>query len=252
MVTPQIFLQELGLSNKEANVYLTLLRRGPSSVRQLAEAANVNRGTTYDILKSLQDHGVVSFYDKDKKTYFVAEEPEAIVHILDDKKKSLHSLRRQFEHVLPQLSSIAKNSNGAKPVARYYHGAKAIRSILLEVLADVEQLEKREYFVYSSSSIAQHLYDAIPDYTKRRVQSEVSVLVIAFGPGGTINEELAERRWISKDEVAPTYTIIFGNKTAFISLDESSHPHGVILEDSNLSETQTLLFKSLWETLSVS
>lgn len=252
MVTPRVFLQELGLSSKEANVYLALLRRGPSSVRQLAEAAGVNRGTTYDILKSLQEHGVVSFYDKDKKTYFVAEEPESIKHLLEDRKKSLQHLHQQFDSVLPQLSLIANSSNGTKPVARYYHGAKAIRSILLEVLADVELLAKREYFVYSSSAIAQHLYEAIPDYTKRRIEANVSVSVIAFGAGGTVKEELAERRWISNDEVAPTYTIIFGNKTAFISLDDQNHPQGVILEDPSLSKTQTLLFKSLWDTVPVS
>ncbi len=60
MISPEVFLSELGLSAKETQVYLTLLRRGPSSVRHVAEAAQVNRGTTYDILKSLQEQGLVS------------------------------------------------------------------------------------------------------------------------------------------------------------------------------------------------
>lgn len=249
MVTPEIFLQELGLSEKERRVYMTLLRRGPSSVRQLAESSEVNRGTTYDILKSLQEQGVVSFFDKDKKTMFVAESPETLQEILENKKRHLKTLEQQLSTVLPQLSSIAALSPSAKPVARYYHGSKAIKSILLEVLHDVGQLEKKEYIVYSSSAIAQHLYDAIPDYTKKRIKADITVRVIAFGPGGNGDDELSERRWLSRETSAPTYTIIFGRKTAFISLDEKEQPHGVILEDLNLANTQRMLFESTWSTL---
>lgn len=249
MVTPELFLQGLGLSSKEVSIYLTLLRRGASSVRQLADVSGVNRGTTYDILKSLQERGLVSYYDQSKKTYFVAEDPAALSQIIDDRRSEIKQMQQQLSDVLPQLSSMAKQETKAKPVARYYHGAKAIRSILLEVLNDVAELPKKEYFVYSSSAIAGHLYEAIPDYTKRRTMAGIYVSVIAFGPGGNNHEELAERRWLSKDQQATTYTIIFGNKTAFISLDDQEQPHGVILEDSNVAQTQILLFQSMWNTL---
>lgn len=249
MVTPQVFLKDLGLSPKEVTVYLALLRRGPSSVRELAQAADVNRGTTYDILKSLQEQGVVSFYDQDKKTYFSAEDPGTLKLLLESRQRSLDYLQKTFNEVIPQLSSIASQSSRSKPVARYYHGAKAIRSILLEVLADVGQLEKKEYFVYSSSAIAQHLYEAIPDFTKRRIKEGISVHVIAYGSAENHLEELSERRWLDQKEIGPTYTIIFGNQTAFISLDDRSHPHGVIIEDINLAESQRMLFQSLWKTL---
>src|SRR5690606_15748176 len=128
---------------KEVSVYLALLRRGPSSVRQLSEVSGVNRGTTYDILKSLQERGVVSFYDESKKTYFVAEDPGSLAQMIDDRRQEILQLQQQLQDVLPQLSSIAKQAAKSKPVARYYHGAKAIRSILLEVLSDVSQLPKK-------------------------------------------------------------------------------------------------------------
>lgn len=249
MVTPQVFLKDLGLSQKEITVYLALLRRGPSSVRELAQASDVNRGTTYDILKSMQEQGVVSFYDQDKKTYFTAEDPNSLSLILESRQRSVDHLNKAFDEVRPQLSSIAAQSSRSKPVARYYHGAKAIRSILLEVLADVGQLEKKEYFVYSSSAIAQHLYEAIPDFTKHRIKKGIFVSVIAYGSGENHLEELSERRWLGQKESGPTYTIIFGNQTAFISLDDRSHPHGVIIEDINLAESQRMLFNSLWKTL---
>lgn len=249
MVTPELFLQELGLSDKERRVYLALLRRGPSSVRQLAESSEVNRGSTYDILKSLQEQGIVSYFDKNKKTLFVAESPETLKELLENKKRHVQTLEQQLTDVLPQLSSIAARSASAKPVARYYHGSKAIRSILLEVLQDVGALEEKEYYVYSSSAIAHHLYDAIPDFTKRRVKANISVRVIAFGSVSNGHDKLAIRKTLNKEQSAPTYTIIFGRKTAFISLDEKDQPHGVILEDLNLANTQRMLFESTWECI---
>ena len=69
-------LKQLGFSEKEIKVYLTLLKSGPSSVRTLAQVSGINRGTTYDILKSLIAQGLVSYYNKAAHQYFTAESPE--------------------------------------------------------------------------------------------------------------------------------------------------------------------------------
>jgi DNA-binding MarR family transcriptional regulator len=44
-------LQELGVSPRETDIYLALLRLGPSSIRDIAAAAKINRGITYAVLK---------------------------------------------------------------------------------------------------------------------------------------------------------------------------------------------------------
>ena len=57
----QNILAKLGLSEKEAKVYVTCLEIGPASVRSIAQAAGVNRGTTYDIIRSLQQRGLAAY-----------------------------------------------------------------------------------------------------------------------------------------------------------------------------------------------
>ena len=47
-------LTKLGLSDKEIAVYTALLSLGSAPVRSVSELAKVNRGTSYDILKSLR------------------------------------------------------------------------------------------------------------------------------------------------------------------------------------------------------
>ena len=50
-------LRQFGLNEKEISVYLSLISLGHSPVREISKTANVNRGTTYDILKSLIELG---------------------------------------------------------------------------------------------------------------------------------------------------------------------------------------------------
>ena len=50
-------LRKYGLSEKEAKVYLALLKKGPSTVNEIAESADLVRTTTYDILKILREEG---------------------------------------------------------------------------------------------------------------------------------------------------------------------------------------------------
>lgn len=249
MTNIDAFLQAIGLSSKEQQVFLALLKRGPSPVAVVADETGVNRGTTYDVLKSLLALGLVSQFDQGKKTFFAAANPDSLHHLVSERQASARDLATQVGDVVAQLQSMSQQAGAQKPVARYFSGAKAVRQILLEVLDDVSTLSDKRYFVYSSASIAKHLYEAIPDFTKRRVKAGIHVSVIALGNGGTDHDPLAERRWLTRETPAPTYTIIYANKTAFISLDRDGNPQGVIIEDPNLAHTQQMLFSSLWESL---
>jgi len=60
---------------------------------------------------------------------------------------------------------------------------------------------------------------------------------------------LDERKWISKKEGAPTYTMIYAGKIALISLDENGEPIGVVVEDKNTYKTQVMIFQTIWEKL---
>jgi Predicted transcriptional regulators len=69
----QIF-EQLGLSERDVSIYKALLALGPSAIRTVAERAGVNRGTTYECLKSLQQRGVVTYLPKGKRRYFSARD----------------------------------------------------------------------------------------------------------------------------------------------------------------------------------
>lgn len=61
-------LKQIGLTNHEAEVYLSLLANGQLSAYELAEKAGLYRQVTYDSLKRLMEKGYVSSAIEGKST----------------------------------------------------------------------------------------------------------------------------------------------------------------------------------------
>lgn len=244
-ITPA--LKKLGLGDKEIRVYLSCLLLGPSPVRKIAVHAEVNRGTTYDLLKSLIQRGLITYYHREKHQYFVAENPEKLVGVVAAREQELAKSKEEIVAALPELQSLF-NSVGGKPVVRYYEGYGGVKHILEDVLRTMDDDSKKTYYVYSSATIRDALYKMYPRFTDERVKQKIAVRVIAIGEGGD-EQLLAERKWLTKTPNVPTYSILYGNKTAFISLDSANIPLGVIIEDESIAKTQKMFFEQLWRTL---
>ncbi len=239
-------LQKLGFSDKYAKVYLTLLRLGPTSVRNLADATGLNRGTTYDALKWLQEKGVVNFYKKDSKQHFVAENPEKLHRMVADQKEDLDVADRQLDRLIPELHALY-HKGGERPVARYFT-SKELRLILEDVLQTCERSEDPEYMIYSTEGIREYLYKDFPTFSDVRIAKGISVKVIAIGDGGELRG-LDERKWLAKKDGTPTYIILYPGKTAYISLDAKGEAIGVVIENDGVYQTQKHIFNSLWSSL---
>ncbi len=239
-------LKKLGFSDKSANVYLTLLRLGPSSVRKLAENCELNRGTTYDILNWLKERGVVTYYNQDTKQYFVAEAPGKLPALVHEQQVELKDAEQRLEKMIPELEALY-NSGGNRPVARYY-SKDEIKDILEDILHTCEVSGEMEYRIYSAEGIRQYVYKDFPTFSDARVSKNISVKVIAIGEGGALRG-LDERKRLSGAQKTPTYIVIYPGKTAYISLDAKQEAVGVVIENGGICETQKMIFDQLWNTL---
>ena len=84
-------LQKIGLTEKEAKVYLAALELGQSTVQQISQKAKVNRATTYVILESLMDKSVIKTLEQGKKRFFVAEGPYALKNVIRKQQEGRHT-----------------------------------------------------------------------------------------------------------------------------------------------------------------
>lgn len=121
-------LEHLGLSDKEARVYLAALELGPSPVQDISHHAKVNRATTYVMIDALTSRGLMSTFQKGKKRYYVSESPDRLLSIVQVEQRALAHKQTEIEKILPALLSMY-NAEGAKPQVRYLEGAEGIETV---------------------------------------------------------------------------------------------------------------------------
>jgi len=241
-------LSELGISPKDVTVYLTLLREGPGSVRQLATSTGINRGTVYETLKHLQTLELVHFYNRETKQFFVAAAPSRLQELAELRALQIAKASKDLTHVVAELEALYV-AGTRQPVARMYEGSEGVRAIFEDVLETVSKSEVQEYFVYSSSAVREAgLYNSFQDYTQKRLEAGIHVKNISIGKGGK-TAGLDERRSIPGLEGTPTYILIYRGKLANIFLDKQGELVGLIIENPGIYETQRTLFLSLWDRL---
>lgn len=239
-------LKKLDFPDKYANVYLALAKLGPSSVRALASECELNRGTTYDALKWLQEKGVVQLFNQDSKQHFVVEPPQKLLHLVTEKEQELAQTKEQLSPMIAELSALY-DSGGNRPIARYFSG-KGIADILQEVLDVMEQAIDKTYRLYSTAGIRERVYKDFPTFSDVRIEKRIAVNVISIGDGGELRG-LDDRKWIDESSTQPTYIILYDGHVASISLDAKEELVGVIIRNKGVYETERIIFDRLWNSL---
>lgn len=248
-ITVQQLLTGLGFSDVEAETYWALLNLETVSIRKVADKSGINRGTTYEAMKRLIAAGLINTRKRGSREYFTAESPEKLYDIIRDKRKELLRIQRESEKLVPVLLARTVKSGG-EPLVRYYQDDEGVAAILRDVLQTCGQLREPAYHVYSSQALRKFLHRSYPTFTERRIAENIAVKVIAVGQGGRL-DELSERKWLSNSSEGetPSYTLIYGDKVAIISVSENQTPYGVVVEDAGNARLHRLIFEQLWASL---
>jgi len=243
----QIFRQ-LGLDDREIAIYKALLSLGPASIRNIAEKADINRGSAYEALKSLQAKGVVSYLPKGKRRFFSPREPEVLLEMAEERQANLNEAIGQLRtRVIPELHHLKPEFSTAN--VQFFEGDDGIEYVLKDILNTAGRYKEKSYSVFSSKPIRPHLYRPFPNYTAKRIQKGITVKVIAIGDGGE-DAELSERKWIrTEGPVDAAYIAIYPPKCAIISLASNNYPTAVVLDSREVAAAQQIVFDTLWRLL---
>lgn len=129
MHTREKELQNLGLTEKEAKVYLASLELGEAPVQDIARKAGVNRATTYVMIEQLSAKGLMSSVERGKKRYFLAEAPDKLSTRVRLEITELEEKLSGFKRILPDLHSLYDTS-GERPRVRFFEGEEGLLSII--------------------------------------------------------------------------------------------------------------------------
>ena len=97
-------LQKIGLSSNEVKCYLASLALGPSTVREIATRAGVNRVNAYGAVKALTEKGLVRQEIGVAGRRIVPASVEALKDVAFDLQKRATKIRWKIEEMVPSLA----------------------------------------------------------------------------------------------------------------------------------------------------
>lgn len=239
-------LEKFDLSEKEAQIYLSLLELGATSVANIATKAKINRTTAYDILESLVNFGLASRVGDRKKKTYVAEHPEQLITYLERKSKEYQDKSQLAKNILPELRNIY-NSVPHRPKVKFYEGEEGIISIYEDSLTS-----KTEILSWlNAENTADFAKKYFEEYYKRRAEKKIHIKAIVSDSAiarriKRRNAEEDRESWIVPKEsmdIKPE-CYIYDDKVAFMSLREK---FGVIIESKDIADAQRKLYNLAWE-----
>jgi len=114
-------LRQIGLNEKEALVYTSLLQLGQTTAYAIAENCGLKRPTVYVVLEDLRRKGVVQKVPHAAKQLFAAKPPDVLVNEFTAKADLV-------SRSLPQLMALSKAAG--KPNVLYFEGIDGVRQAL--------------------------------------------------------------------------------------------------------------------------
>jgi HTH-type transcriptional regulator, sugar sensing transcriptional regulator len=239
-------LTKLGLSPKEAKLYLKLLELGSARANSLAKALGQNRTTTYSLLGSMQNKGIVTFLTKKNIKYYSPADPTLLIN-------SFIRDAKQLKGMLPQLLAIS-NTYTEKPKITYYEGLEGIKQIA-EQLLEVPGSTRESFMGLEEHMIHPEMKRYIEeDFLPRRIEKNIHYRGIISGylPMSTKHKKtedahLRELKYINPKELALRIHVdIFPeNKVALYSYHKNEMM-GVIIEHESFYNTMRTVFKLAW------
>jgi sugar-specific transcriptional regulator TrmB len=236
MVTKEEALKELNLSDKEVEVYLSLLMLGQSAVNNIAKKANLNRVTTYDILKALLERGFVSYVIISGVKHFEAVDPSKFLDSLKEKQEKI-------EAVLPELEAT-KSSLTKKPQIEMYEEINGLKSVFNDILK-----ENKETWFIGDPKMLDALQFYFPHFIKQKRKQGIFSKVITYDCSSMRKyKKEASKKFIHmkfiKQKIDMT-KIFYGDKVAFLTFREKNSI-AILFNNKDIADTERKLFDILW------
>ncbi|MBM3232391.1 hypothetical protein FJZ21_03385 [Candidatus Pacearchaeota archaeon] len=229
-------LIEYGLSNKEAEVYLALLKLGSATANRVTELVNMPRSTVYETLDKLRLIGLLSTVIIGSKTNFIASKPQKLIELLDEKKNSL-------KKVLPSLNQM-QSQMGEKPFTEIFQGNLAVYKIFDEIINNAT----KEILIIGNMDNAIEKIDYRTDkFRNLRKDKGIKVRQILEKSGTSLQEKIdkyTEVKYLIDLKNSKEAIFIANNSVYHVLLE--SEISAIKIKSKEHTNTMKILFESLW------
>ena len=238
-------LIDVGLKEKEADVYLAILALGQGTASQIARKAHIVRTTVYDILSSLFDKGLVTLTGKEPKQEYVAESPDNLkIYLESELAKKKTDLDDANNTLIPQLKSIHNINN--RPKVMFYEGKEGLERVYEDTLSSHEEI-----LAYASvEDVSLALPHYFPLYFKRRAAKKIPIRAIFPDSPDARKLQTFDKEEMRTSVLVPLKKYgfhpeinIYDNKVMIASWREKL---GITIESSEIADVMKKVFELAW------
>lgn len=242
-MSTKLLVENLGLTDKEAAVYLAILALGKSTIKPIAAQAGVKRTSIYYFINHLVELGLIEKVVQSGRNHYIARPPEELVHL--QQRRLAH-----LQHALPQFASLY-NSSTNKPKISYFEGPEQMKQILFE-----ETRCDQQFWGVWSGQEAMELFgsDLLQQVEDERRSKGIHVQVVRvrekdepFAPFTGYEGSHRELRYAPEGTVFPlAFTIYDTGKVGIMSSKKEGF--GILIESAELVAAMKTLFDCFWQS----
>jgi sugar-specific transcriptional regulator TrmB/CheY-like chemotaxis protein len=170
-------LEDYGLTEEEARVYVGVLRMGTGKVSEISHFTNTDRVKGYKILENLRNEGYVTS-TLSSPILFSANDPKTTFDELLKKKKSdIQRLEKNHDRLIENLEKLkGHHAESNLPKLSVISGRDNIYN---EIKKIIDETKDELYLVTSTSDLIRMYYTDIPDSIKKALKRKVEIKLIA-------------------------------------------------------------------------
>lgn len=239
-------LMGAGLSDKEAVIYVAILRSGKISLSDIAMHTQIRRTTIYQHVGALLNRGLISKSIKGKRILYAPENPKKILSLLE---KNRATFLEQAEY-MEGLYRSARH----KPNVRLYEGSEGIVQILQEIgssLVVIDAFFSPEKFfrVIPKKDSNEFLLTIEKNQNMLRDLVESDSVSEDFVKNVRKTQSAYHKvKFLPKDFPVSVDVLVTGNKVAMISFDNMM---GLIVENAEIATFHKSIHGFFWKNLSM-
>lgn len=240
-------LKEYGLTEKEAQVYLCLLRYRELPAFEISRKTKIPRTSVYHILESMKARGLVNSSQKNNVAQYGPESPKKLVELLKNKEIAI-------QKALPDMMNLVEAA-GKSPSAKIYLGESGIKHVFEDVLETIQSEKLPAMQAFSQLDVLKAFPRFFPDWQKRRgaVGQTFTQLLVPEEARDTLPElfksrENRETRFLPQRFGFDSSLEIYGTKVATISLQDGEF-YSVVIDSPAIANMFRQFFLFVWEAV---
>jgi HTH-type transcriptional regulator, sugar sensing transcriptional regulator len=226
-------LENLGFSQNEIKVYLTLNDHGSMKAGRIAKLAKIDRSSCYNALKLLLEKGLASYVLIGEVKWFQATGPKRLLEFVKEQEQ-------EVESIIPELHERHK-AHKIEGQVRLFKGIKGVKAIFLDII----RTGKDNCIFGSEGQFSERMPEFALQFERMRKEKKIKTNLIIRKDRKEIGTNSSNHRYLPNIAESPAVTNIYGDKIAIIIW--TPEPEGIIIENAAAAKAYKSYFDFMWK-----